>query len=96
MIGSLVDRYGDPWRMTSGASSAGISFVLLSQVGAFMLSAPQAPHFSASYDAAGSYMAAFVAFVLALGFAAIMSVAVRPPQKIQPSKLSGRKQPGSC
>jgi hypothetical protein len=55
-----------------------------------------ASFFGFVYDAAGSYLASFVVFVLALGFSAIMSVAVRPPQKIQPSKLSGRKQPGSC
>lgn len=72
--------------------------VLLSQVSAVhAFGATGASFFGFVYDAAGSsYLAAFVVFVLALGFSAIMSVAVRPPQKIQPSKLSGRKQPGSC
>jgi hypothetical protein len=87
--GSLAD---DRWRIVRGNW-----FVLLSQVGAVhAFGAAGASFFGLVYDAAASYMAAFVAFVLALGFSAIMSVAVRPPQKIQPSKLGGRKQPGSC
>ena len=35
LIGPLVDRYGGRWLMTGGALSAGIGFLLLSQVSAF-------------------------------------------------------------
>jgi MFS family permease len=35
LIGPLVDRYGGRWLMAGGALSAGIGFVLLSQVSAF-------------------------------------------------------------
>jgi MFS family permease len=35
LVGPLVDRYGGRWLMTGGALSAGIGFILLSQVGSF-------------------------------------------------------------
>jgi MFS family permease len=35
LVGPLVDRYGGRWLMTAGALSAGVGFVLLSQVGSF-------------------------------------------------------------
>ena len=35
LIGPLVDRYGGRWLMAGGALSAGIGFILLSQVNAF-------------------------------------------------------------
>jgi MFS family permease len=35
LVGPLVDRYGGRWLMTGGAFSAGIGFILLSQVGSF-------------------------------------------------------------
>ena len=53
----------------------------------YAFGAAGAPFFGFVHDATGSYLASFVAFVLALGFSAMLSVAVRPPQKIQLSGL---------
>jgi|SRR6516164_828601 hypothetical protein len=42
-----------------------------------------APFFGRVHDATGSYLPSFVTFVLALGLSAMLSIAVRPPQKSQ-------------
>jgi MFS family permease len=40
LVGPLVDRYGGRWLMTAGALSAGVGFLLLGRVDAFL----PAPH----------------------------------------------------
>jgi cyanate permease len=50
----------------------------------YAFGAAGAPFFGFVHDATGSYLASFIAFVLALGLSAILSIAVRPPQKIEP------------
>jgi cyanate permease len=53
----------------------------------YAFGAAGAPFFGFVHDATGSYLASFVAFVLALGFSAMLSVTVRPPKKIQLSEI---------
>jgi nitrate/nitrite transporter NarK len=44
LVGPLVDRYGGHWLMAGGAMVAGIGFMLMSQVGAFLSLRWCAPH----------------------------------------------------
>ena len=49
----------------------------------YAFGAAGAPFFGFVHDATGSYRASFIAFVLALALSALLSIAVRPPEKIQ-------------
>jgi len=43
-VGPVVDRYGGRWLMAGGAMVAGIGFMLMSQVGAFVSLGWWVPH----------------------------------------------------
>jgi cyanate permease len=58
----------------------------------YAFGAAGAPFFGFVHDATGSYVASFVAFVLALGLSALLSIAVRPAGSSKLIRLNGRKQ----
>jgi len=49
----------------------------------YTFGAAGAPFFGFVHDVSGSYRVSFIAFVLALALSALLSIAVRPPQKIR-------------
>jgi cyanate permease len=49
----------------------------------YAFGAAGAPFFGFVHDITGSYRVSFIVFVLALAFSALLSIAVRPPQKIR-------------
>ena len=65
--------------LTEDLAVSGGVFSLL-RPGEILLPGALAPFFGFVHDVTGSYRTSFMAFVPALGFSALLSIAVRPPQ----------------